>query len=156
MWYLLSPSSPVPCVADAYTPCGGFTYNLVRQDSRDPDWESKGLKYATINYDEPSTLVDAFRGAEVVISTVSYRAVDQQRQLARAAKEAEVKIFAPSEYGGEPIGSRTIQSFWQRSGFTSTWKKLNFRTPSSILAYFQTCSSARTLVCRPAGLNYIF
>ena len=79
---------------------GRFTH-LIHQDTRDLDWESKGLTYATINYDEPSTLVDAFREVEVVISTVAYRAVDQQKDLARAAKEAGVKLFAPSEYGGE-------------------------------------------------------
>jgi len=98
---LLSHSSPVPYVVDTCAPHGALTDNLVHQDTRDLDWESKGLKYATINYDEPSTLVDAFRGVEVVISTVAYRAVDQQRQLAQAAKEAGVKTFAPSEYGGE-------------------------------------------------------
>lgn len=65
------------------------------------DWESKGLNYATINYDKPSILVNAFRGAEVAISTIGFRALEQQRYLARAAKEAGVKIFVPSEYGGE-------------------------------------------------------
>jgi len=63
--------------------------------------ESKGLKYATINYEEPSTLVDAFKGVEVVISTVTFAASGQQKHLARAAKEAGVKLFAPSEYGSQ-------------------------------------------------------
>ena len=44
----------------------------------------------------------AFKGTEVVISTVSTapEAVQSQRVLADAAKEAGVKIFAPSEFGG--------------------------------------------------------
>jgi hypothetical protein len=46
-------------------------------------------------------LVDAFKGVQVVISTVGIVALGQQKDLARAAKEAGVKLFAPSEYGGQ-------------------------------------------------------
>lgn len=49
----------------------------------------------------PSTLVDAFKGVEVVISTIPFSALETQKPLARAAKEAGVKIFVPSEYGGQ-------------------------------------------------------
>ena len=36
-----------------------------------------------------------------MISMISFWALDQQKDLARAAKEAGVKLFAPSEYGGQ-------------------------------------------------------
>lgn len=98
--YLLSPSSLVLCVAHRMPP-GALAYHIFYQGTRNLDWESKGLNYATINYDEPSTLVDAFRGVEIVISAIGFRALERQKCLARAAKEAGVKIFVPSEYGGE-------------------------------------------------------
>ena len=49
----------------------------------------------------PSTLVDAFKGVEVVISTVGFTGLESQKALARAAKEAGVKLFSPSDYGGQ-------------------------------------------------------
>ena len=36
-----------------------------------------------------------------MISTLGFRALGLQKDLARAAKEAGVKLFAPSEYGGQ-------------------------------------------------------
>ena len=56
----------------------------------------------------------------MAVSTIAYRALDQQKCLARAAKEAGVKLFAPSEYGGEThrakdhplfLAKKTIQEY---------------------------------------------
>lgn len=90
--------------------------------------ESKGLKYATINYEEPPTLVDAFKGVEVVISTVGFAACGQQKQLARAAKEAGVKLFSPSEYGNQShmvthalhLAKKEIQDYLKEIGLPYT------------------------------------
>lgn len=64
-----------------------------------PGWVTQGAKFATIDYDDRSTLAAAFEGVDVVISTVGASAILAQKLLADAAKAAKVKIFAPSEFG---------------------------------------------------------
>lgn len=77
---------------------------VSRSDARasHPGWAKQGAKFATIDYNDRPTLLAAFKGVEVVISTVSSApgAVQSQTVLADAAKEVGVKIFAPSEFGG--------------------------------------------------------
>jgi len=66
-----------------------------------PEWVTQGARFATIDYDDRSTLAVAFEGVEVVISTVKATpdGIGGQKILADAAKAAGVRIFAPSEFG---------------------------------------------------------
>ncbi|KAF9649992.1 NAD(P)-binding protein [Thelephora ganbajun] len=66
-----------------------------------PEWVMQGAKFATINYDDRSTLLAAFEGVDVAISAVANGpgGIQSQKVLADAAKTAGVKIFVPSEFG---------------------------------------------------------
>ncbi|KAF9779857.1 NAD-P-binding protein [Thelephora terrestris] len=71
-----------------------------------PEWATQGAKFATIDYNDQSTLQAAFEGVEVAISAVrsTPEGLQGQKALAHAAKLSGVKIFAPSEFG-TPGGS---------------------------------------------------
>lgn len=71
-----------------------------------PEWVTKGAKFATIDYNDRSTLLAAFEGVEVAISAVrsTPESLQGQKALAEAAKSSGAKIFAPSEFG-TPGGS---------------------------------------------------
>jgi len=66
-----------------------------------PEWVAQGARFAVIDYNDRSTLAAAFEGVDVVISAVRATpdGIDGQKVLADAAKAADVKIFAPSEFG---------------------------------------------------------
>lgn len=70
-----------------------------------PEWVIQGAKFSTIDYSDQPTLVAAFEGVDVVISTINgaFDGIQGQIALADAAKAAGVKIFAPSEYGSPSI-----------------------------------------------------
>ncbi|KAK7460421.1 hypothetical protein VKT23_009141 [Stygiomarasmius scandens] len=60
-----------------------------------------------VDYNDHAALIDIFKknATDVVISTLSNAAIwDAQKKSALAAKEAGVKLFAPSEYGIVTIG----------------------------------------------------
>jgi hypothetical protein len=65
-----------------------------------PEWVSNGAKIVVIDYDSPQTIVDAFYGIDVVISTVggAMEGLLRQQDLVVAAKSASVKLFVPSEF----------------------------------------------------------
>ncbi|KII86372.1 hypothetical protein PLICRDRAFT_125890 [Plicaturopsis crispa FD-325 SS-3] len=60
-----------------------------------------GVKTATVDYADKAALVALFKehAVEVVISAVGFPALEWQKDLAAAAKEAGVSLFAPSEFG---------------------------------------------------------
>jgi uncharacterized protein YbjT (DUF2867 family) len=53
-----------------------------------------------VNYSNDESIKHALTGVDVVISTVPTAALDVQGKIAAAAKEAGVKLFVPSEFGG--------------------------------------------------------
>ena len=53
-----------------------------------------------VDYSNDESIKHALTGVDVVISTVSIPALDVQGKIAAAAKEAGVKLFVPSEFGG--------------------------------------------------------
>ena len=53
-----------------------------------------------VNYQNEASIKYALTGVDVVISTVPMAALDVQEKIASAAKEVDVKLFVPSEYGG--------------------------------------------------------
>jgi uncharacterized protein YbjT (DUF2867 family) len=58
-----------------------------------------GAKLIAVDYSNKGSIKKALTGVDVVISTVPVTALDVQSGIAEAAKEAGVKLFAPSEFG---------------------------------------------------------
>ena len=57
-----------------------------------------------VDYSNEASIKHALTGVDVVISTVPTTAFDVQWKLAAAAKEVDVKLFVPSEFGGVSEG----------------------------------------------------
>jgi uncharacterized protein YbjT (DUF2867 family) len=57
-----------------------------------------------VDYSNNASIKHALTGVDVVISTIPIPALDVQEKIAAAAKEADVKLFVPSEYGGATEG----------------------------------------------------
>ena len=83
----------------------------LRPDSR-TEQVSQGSKTAVdpaakliaVDYSDKESIKKALAGVDVVISTISWMALDVQPGIAEAAKEAGVKLFVPSEFGGPTEG----------------------------------------------------
>ncbi|KAF2702853.1 NAD(P)-binding protein [Pleomassaria siparia CBS 279.74] len=61
-----------------------------------------GVHVASINYDDPSTIVDALKGQDAFIITMNVRAPPNYTEiLVRAAAEAGVPWILPNEFGGD-------------------------------------------------------
>jgi uncharacterized protein YbjT (DUF2867 family) len=61
-------------------------------------------KVIQVDYYDEASIKYALTGVDVVISTVPMTALDVQEKIAAAAKEVDVKLFIPSEYGGVTEG----------------------------------------------------
>ncbi len=61
-------------------------------------------KVIHVDYSNEASIKHALTGVDVVISTISGRALDVQEGIAAAAKEVGVKLFVPSEFGGKSDG----------------------------------------------------
>ncbi|TFY63178.1 hypothetical protein EVG20_g6419 [Dentipellis fragilis] len=70
-------------------------------DDKFKQLKSKGAEVFTVDYEKKDSLTAALTGIDVVLSTVSFLDLAPQSALAIAAKEAGVKLFAPSEYGAD-------------------------------------------------------
>ena len=57
-------------------------------------------KVIQVDYSNHESIKHALTGVDVVISTVSMAALGVQEKIAAAAKEAGVKLFVLSEFGG--------------------------------------------------------
>lgn len=53
-----------------------------------------------VDYSNKESIKSALAGVDVVVSTISAMALNSQIAIAEAAKEAGVKLFVPSEFGG--------------------------------------------------------
>ena len=62
-------------------------------------------KVIQVDYSNDESIKRALTGMEVVISTISGEALDVQGKIAAAAKEVDVKLFVPSEFGGTTEGA---------------------------------------------------
>ncbi|KAI0269429.1 NAD-P-binding protein [Gloeopeniophorella convolvens] len=65
----------------------------------------KGAKVITVDYSSKESIKSALTGVDVVISAISGKVLDLQTIIAEAAKEAGVKLFLPSEWGGNTEGA---------------------------------------------------
>ena len=63
-----------------------------------------------VDYSNHESVKHALSGVDVVISTVPVEALDIQGKIAEAAKEAGVKLFVPSEFGG--ITKEDPENLW--------------------------------------------
>ena len=62
-----------------------------------------GVEVKTVNYDDPSSLIEALKGQEVLIITMAVTASpEQQTKLIDAAAAANVPWVLPNEFGGDP------------------------------------------------------
>jgi len=57
-------------------------------------------KIIQVDYSNDESIKHALAGVDVVISTISGTVLDVQAKIAAAAKEVDVKLFVPSEFGG--------------------------------------------------------
>ncbi|KAA1474796.1 NAD-P-binding protein [Dentipellis sp. KUC8613] len=70
-------------------------------DNKFEDFRSKGAEVLTVDYRRKDSLTASLAGIDVVLSTLSFLDLAPQSALAIAAKEAGVRLFAPSEYGAD-------------------------------------------------------
>ncbi|KAI0294862.1 NAD-P-binding protein [Multifurca ochricompacta] len=61
-------------------------------------------KVVSVDYSNKESIKSALTGVDVVICTISGEALNLQRGIAEAAKEAGVKLFVPSEFGNVSEG----------------------------------------------------
>ncbi|CAE6425385.1 unnamed protein product [Rhizoctonia solani] len=65
------------------------------------EYKKRGASLYAISYDDEDSLVKALDGVDVLVSTVAAAGLTSaQIPLVKAAKQAGVKLFFPSEYGG--------------------------------------------------------
>ena len=57
-------------------------------------------KVIQVDYSNDKSIKEALTGVDVVISTIAGKALEVQGKIAVAAKEADVKLFVPSDFGG--------------------------------------------------------
>ena len=64
-----------------------------------PEWFSGGAKLSIVDYEDESTFLPAMEGTEVVVTALSFGALDKQKDLIKVAKTAGVKPFVSTDYG---------------------------------------------------------
>ncbi|KAH9989373.1 NAD-P-binding protein [Russula compacta] len=79
---------------------------------------------STVEGDAKQSIINALTGVDVVISTISGTALAVQGDIAKAAKEARVKLFVPSEFGNTSEGE-TEGIFGQKANIQDQLKALD-------------------------------
>ncbi|CAE6484243.1 unnamed protein product [Rhizoctonia solani] len=79
---------------------------LVRPESIETvpyqEYKKRGALLYAVSYDDENSLVTALEGVDVLVSAVGTAGLTSaQIPLIKAAKQAGVKVFFPSEYGGQ-------------------------------------------------------
>jgi len=96
-----------PHIVLALAQSGSFNVSvLTTKNADDPklaSFKAQGVNVLHANYDDKSSLIHAFTGQDVVISTVGTAAFEKQALFIDAAVEAGVKRFFPSEFGTDVI-----------------------------------------------------
>jgi hypothetical protein len=80
-------------------------------------------KVIQVDYSNDESIKRALTGVEVVISTISGEALDVQGKIAAAAKEVDVSLFVPSDFGGITEGA-TEGLFGAKANIQSQLKAL--------------------------------
>ena len=82
---------------------------LAREDSKTKSQLPEGTRLVSADFSSHSSLVTAFKGADAVISAIGSMAVASQPKLIKAAVEAGVKRFIPSEFGADTFNEKARQ-----------------------------------------------
>ena len=77
-----------------------------------------------VDYSSKESIRNALTGVDVIICTISAEALDLQGKIAEAAKEAGVRLFVPSEFGGVSEGE-TQGLFGQKATIQSQLRALD-------------------------------
>ncbi|KDN44262.1 NAD(P)-binding protein [Tilletiaria anomala UBC 951] len=80
----------------------GLTLSILTRDTSKADlkqYAEKGANLVQVDYSSEAQLTQALRGIDVVVSTLPSGSDDQEKNLAKAAKQAGVKLFVKSEWG---------------------------------------------------------
>ncbi|GBC02860.1 hypothetical protein RclHR1_04870003 [Rhizophagus clarus] len=96
-------------IAEAFLNDGSYDVKIFRRKPKTENEKanllaSKGAEIVYVDYDQKDDLVKALKGTDVVVSVISDSTgnlFESQVPLLIAAKEASVKRFIPSEFGGE-------------------------------------------------------
>jgi hypothetical protein len=83
-----------------YTP-RTYYWQLFQESKTTTD---EDVKVTQVDYSDKESIKIALAGIDVVISTISPVALGLQLGIAEASKEAGVKLFVPSEFGGPTEG----------------------------------------------------
>lgn len=78
----------------------------------------------SVDYNNHQSIKDALVGVDVVICTVAIPALKVQEEIVKAAKDARVKLFVPSEFGGTTEGE-TEGFFGEKASIQDQLKALN-------------------------------
>jgi uncharacterized protein YbjT (DUF2867 family) len=60
---------------------------------------AKGARIVPIDYNDAAALTAALKGVDAIVSTLGFAGLQLQVPIARAARAAGVRLFAPSEFG---------------------------------------------------------
>jgi uncharacterized protein YbjT (DUF2867 family) len=77
-----------------------------------------------VDYNNHQSIKDALSGVDVVISTIAIPALKVQDGIVKAAKDARVKLFVPSEFGGTTEGE-TEGFFGEKASIQEKLKALD-------------------------------
>jgi len=86
-----------PAVIQALLDAGFTVTALTRVESKATFPSS--VKVQKVDYSSPSSIAEALKGQDAVVSTIATPALTQQSSLVEEAVKAGVKRFIPSEYG---------------------------------------------------------
>ncbi|KAH9980930.1 NAD-P-binding protein, partial [Lactifluus volemus] len=95
---------------------------LTRQESKATI--EGDAKVIPVDYSNKQSVKGALAGVDVVICTIASAALGAQAGIAQAAKEAGVKLFVPSEFGGITAGA-TDGVFGQKASVHDQLKALS-------------------------------
>ena len=88
-------------VVDSLLKTGKHTVTAITREDSTSTLPS-GVQVAKVNYDDPSTLVQALKGQDALIITMGVTAPpEQQSKLIEAAAEAAVPYVLPNEWGND-------------------------------------------------------
>ncbi|KAF8530798.1 NAD-P-binding protein [Gautieria morchelliformis] len=68
---------------------------------------SKGVDVISVDYSSVPSIFNALKGVDVVFSALRDDGLHIQPNVIRAAKEANVKLYVPSEYGRNTLGDKS-------------------------------------------------
>ena len=126
---------------------------IILARSPNSDLEKLGVNVATVSYDDPSSLTSALQGVHTLICTIAASQGDEQvnTQLAliKAAQEAGVSRFMPSEFGVAGYIDDPVEYFRYKAQVVEAVKKSGLEYTLFENGFFMNYLAAGT-----AGMGY--